>query len=189
MTPSANCGYDCRLCGEGYVGALLQEAALCREWHEQPFDSLYLGGGTPSSLDLRQLEELVVGIPTSLPVASDARLFIECNPEDVTAGNLSVWLALGVHTVSIGVQSLDDSVLSFLGRRHDARQARQAVELALEEGVASVSVDLIYGFAGHELWSWRAQLEQAVALSPHHLSCYQLDHPSGHGVRPPFGSR
>jgi oxygen-independent coproporphyrinogen-3 oxidase len=100
--------------------------------------------------------------------------FLEANPEDVSPRSASAWRDLGVRFVSLGVQSFDDADLAFLGRRHNATDARRAVEILCETGFRTVSVDLIYGLAGRSANHWQHQLESALGLGVDHLSCYQL---------------
>lgn len=153
------------------------------------FDTVYLGGGTPSALPPEELARILAALRARLGVAPDAWVSLEANPEDVTREALAAWQALGVRTVSLGVQSFVPEALAFLGRRHDARQARRSLELALAAGFDTVSVDLIYGFphgaAGGAPGAWKRTLEEAVRLGPHHVSCYQLTFHEG----TPFGFR
>jgi oxygen-independent coproporphyrinogen-3 oxidase len=146
---------------------------------------VYLGGGTPSVLAPEELSSVLEGCRTHLPLDATAWVFLEANPEDVTAAACAAWRSLGVRTLSLGVQSFDDAELRFLGRRHSAQEARRAVETALGAGFHTVSVDLIYGLPEQDPAAWRRNLEVAVALRPEHLSCYQLTvHPrTGFGVR------
>lgn len=160
-----------------------------------PFDTLYLGGGTPSLHTPDELHRVLTACREHLGARQDAWIFLEANPEDVSREALAAWRELGVRTVSLGVQSFDDEELRFLGRRHSAEKARRAVELCREEiaaegrgeapGLRAVSVDLIYGLPGQTLESWRRNLEAAVELGPQHLSCYQLTVEDG----TPFGLR
>ena len=138
------------------------------------FDTVYFGGGTPSSVRLERLAEVLTGLRHELGVRDDARLHIEVNPEDVTPGNIEGWLGLGVRFVSLGVQSLVDAELRFLGRLHTAAVAEAAARMLVEAGFETVSIDLIYGLQGQTPAGLRAQLERAVALGVQHLSCYQL---------------
>lgn len=152
---------------------------------EAPFDTVYLGGGTPSLLTLEQLAAVLGACRRQLDVRDDAWIFLEANPEDVDRARLAGWRRLGVRTLSLGVQSLDAAGLAFLGRRHDPGGARRAVELARETGFDTVSIDLIYGLPGQSASAWRADLEAAIELAPDHLSCYQLTVERG----TPFGRR
>lgn len=160
-----------------YVESLISEIAL---WGAEPcselkgIDSLYFGGGTPSILELEQLERILDEIAASLPISAEPSIFLEANPEDVTPERLRGWSEIGVRTLSLGVQSFDERELEFLGRLHTAADGRRSLELALEAGFDTVSLDLIYGLPGQTEASWRRTLEAAVAQGPDHLSCYQL---------------
>jgi oxygen-independent coproporphyrinogen-3 oxidase len=159
-----------------FVEHLLAEVPLAAAaWAEpRPFDTVYFGGGTPSQLSVSDLGRVLEACRARLAVAADARVFLEVNPEDVTIEACRDWLALGVRTLSLGVQSFADGSLRFLGRRHDGAQARAAVETALAAGFATVSIDLIFGLPRQSPEAWRHELESAVSLGPEHVSCYQL---------------
>jgi oxygen-independent coproporphyrinogen-3 oxidase len=150
-----------------------------------PFDTVYFGGGTPSLLGTDDLERILAAARRRLPVTDDAWLFLEANPEDVTPEACAAWRGLGVRTLSLGVQSFGDAELRFLGRRHTGVDARRAIDLAIDAGFHTVSVDLIYGLPDQTAEGWRRNLEAAVALAPQHLSCYQLTVHTG----TPFGFR
>lgn len=156
-----------------YVDGIRREAKTAG-WQGPRFDTVYLGGGTPSSLAVDDLGRILEGARRDLPVEPDAEVFCELNPEDVTSGAVAGWRELGVAFASLGVQSFDDEVLRRLGRRHSADDARRAVERLLGAGIATVSIDLIYGVEGQTAAAWRRQLEEAAVLDVGHLSCYQL---------------
>ena len=167
-----------------FARRLAEEAAL---WVDSPlaFDTVYLGGGTPSALLPDELALVLDAARAALHIDPGARLFLEANPEDATAESLAAWRELSVATLSLGVQSFDALALRFLGRRHGPDEARRAVLLAREAGFDTVSLDLIYGLPDQDERAWRADLEAAVALAPDHLSCYQLTVHEG----TPFGRR
>ncbi len=142
---------------------------------ESPFDSFYLGGGTPSVLSEDALAELLELAGKSLRFEPQTQLFLEANPEDVSAENLATWKRQGVHMLSLGVQSLDEESLKFLGRRHTAKEAESAIRAAQEQGFPTLSVDLIYSRPGQTVAAWREELERAIALGPDHFSCYELE--------------
>jgi oxygen-independent coproporphyrinogen-3 oxidase len=156
-----------------FVDHLLEEIELYAGYPLR-FDTIYFGGGTPSLIEPGDLERIVDAVRRHLRVSEDARIFLEANPDDVTAERLGDWIRLGVTTLSLGVQSLDDEALAFLGRRHGADDARRAVAGALETGFHTVSIDLIYGLPGQEPATWRNDLQSALELGAHHFSCYQL---------------
>ena len=155
------------------VSLLRAEAALWDVW-EHPIDTVYFGGGTPSLLDPGQLEQVLAAMRSGLPIRSDARLFLEANPEDVTPGRVGEWRSLGVSFLSLGVQSFHDRELRALGRRHDGRGARSAVAASLEGGFDTVSVDLMFGLPDQDPAAWSENLDIVLALGPEHISCYQL---------------
>jgi putative oxygen-independent coproporphyrinogen III oxidase len=138
------------------------------------FDTLYIGGGTPSLLDPEDLGRILETARSTFRFRSGTRLYLEANPEDTNAAALAAWRELGFTTLSLGVQSFDNQALDLLGRRHTGDEARQAVEASLAAGFESVSADLIYGLPGQSRDAWRQTVEQATALGPHHLSCYEL---------------
>ncbi len=158
---------------EQFVQSLCREMALWRD-EFAPFDTVYLGGGTPSILLPAQLTLVFETLHATLAISDTAWISLEANPEDITAETLALFRDLGVDTLSIGVQSFDEHALAFLGRRHSAAQARDSVALANASGFPIVSCDLIYGLPGQSLADWRRDLATAIALQPTHISCYQL---------------
>ena len=167
---------------ERFVSHLLREIDLA-DGEFRGFDTVYFGGGTPSFLYAEGLSEIANAIVKKGEkgekgekawLAPGCRWFLEANPEDVETSSLSVWRELGIRTLSLGVQALDDEALPWLGRHHTVEDVRRSVRLAREAGFDELSVDLIYGRPGQEIADWRKELEAAVALAPDHLSCYQL---------------
>jgi oxygen-independent coproporphyrinogen-3 oxidase len=175
-----------------FASRLAAEVSLAGPaWRDpRPIDTVYFGGGTPSQLPADDLGRVLDACRTHLALAAPAPwIFLEANPEDVTPEACAAWRALGVRTLSLGVQSFSDETLRFLGRRHTAREARAAVEAALAAGFDTVSVDLIFGLSGQTAEDWREDLAAAVSLEPQHLSCYQLTiHPrTRFGIRARHG--
>jgi len=160
---------------ERFVSRLAEEVALAApEWRDpRPFDTVYFGGGTPSQLSPGELARVLEACRGQLRLEAPW-VFLEANPEDVTPEACAAWRALGVRTLSLGVQSFSDEALRFLGRHHSGREAQGAVETALAAGFDTVSIDLIFGLRGQTAEDWRRDLAAAVALAPQHLSCYQL---------------
>lgn len=139
----------------------------------RPFDSLHLGGGTPSLLGAARLERLME-ILSILPLSEDCERAIEANPDDIDRDLLQSLRALGFNRLSVGVQSLNDERLRFLGRRHDAASALMAIKLAKEAGFPKVGLDLMYALPGQRLPEWRQELREALELGIDHLSAYEL---------------
>ena len=136
--------------------------------------TIFLGGGTPSLLAVEDMGAMLDRIRSRFHVAADAEITVECNPESVTREKLAGYRAAGVNRLSLGVQSLDDSILPRLGRLHDARGARAAFQAAREAGCDNLSVDLMYGLPGLDPDGWTRAVEAVLDWNPDHLSAYGL---------------
>jgi oxygen-independent coproporphyrinogen III oxidase len=158
---------------EEYLEALAREASLYEDQH-QDFDTLYVGGGTPSMMSPSQMSRLFSILRSMFHFAEPCEVTVEVNPDDVTGEKVRALAGEGVNRLSIGVQSFRDKDLTFLGRRHGAKVATKAIETALDAGFENLSVDLIYPLPGQSRRSWLTCLEQAVVYPISHLSCYQL---------------
>jgi oxygen-independent coproporphyrinogen-3 oxidase len=156
-----------------WLEAIKEETLLYRDRFSR-FDSLYIGGGTPSLLSERDLSDLVRSMRSNFSISGDAEFTMEVNPDDVTTDQVSVLRDLGVNRISLGVQSFDEPDLRFLKRRHTADQAMKALDFCKTAGFARIGLDLMYGLAGQTQTSWMKTLEQAVSFNPEHISCYQL---------------
>jgi oxygen-independent coproporphyrinogen-3 oxidase len=158
---------------EGYVAALETELHLRMEGRPV-VDTIYLGGGTPTTLAPSTLTRLLRAIEARVSVAAGAEITVEANPESLTADALALLREAGFTRISIGAQSFDNDVLAALGRRHDAARAVAAIEEARAAGWSNVSVDLIFGAPGQSHDQWRATLTRVIQLHPDHISAYCL---------------
>jgi oxygen-independent coproporphyrinogen-3 oxidase len=138
------------------------------------FDSLYFGGGTPSILSEEGLSHLIKSIRCAFNISPSAEMTIEVNPEDLNREKAFLIKNLGFNRLSIGIQSLNDKELLFLGRRHSAGEAIGALEAARNSGFTSISIDLMYGFQGQSKESWLKKLNRIISFAPEHISCYQF---------------
>jgi oxygen-independent coproporphyrinogen III oxidase len=138
------------------------------------FDTIYIGGGTPSLLSVSQLAEMFSSISRYYEIDKTAEVTMEVNPGDVSLEYFRRLREIGVNRLNIGVQSFDDGMLKFLGRRHTAHDAIAALESARDAGFTNLGMDLIYCVQGQNTSSWKNTLQKAVSFSPEHLSCYQL---------------
>lgn len=154
-----------------YARAVVKEWDLRRRELTTCAGTLYLGGGTPSILPSDSLTYITENIAD---VSNLKEFTIEANPEDITPEKVEAWLRLGIDRVSMGVQSLDDSELATIGRRHSASQTIDAVNILRSCGVSNLSLDLIYGISGQTLDSWRRSLDMILELKPEHLSAYSM---------------
>lgn len=158
---------------EDTVKAIAQEMDLYRDYFFY-FDSVYIGGGTPSLLSIRQLDDLLKSVHKNFEVSRRAEITMEVNPGDVSLDYFHDLKSLGIKRLNIGIQSFDDPILKFLGRRHSARQAVAAIDAARKAGFKNIGIDLIYGVSGQDIKSWGKTLQKALSFKPAHLSCYQL---------------
>ena len=156
-----------------FVKAVAQEIAFYKNIFSS-FDTLYFGGGTPSLLTIRQAQTILDAARNHFDITRQAEITMEINPGDVSLEYFQALRKLGINRLNIGVQSFDDPLLKFLGRRHTAKQAIESIETARTAGFTNLGFDLIYGIHGQNLRSWRQTLKKALSFSPEHLSCYQL---------------
>jgi len=157
-----------------YVEALMAEAGLAAAEWSAPFTSLFLGGGTPTTLPAATIHRLLECFRRAFEFEVDAEVTSEANPDTVDQAYLAELREAGVNRLSIGLQSFDPSVLKAFERIHSAESARSAFGAARLAGFESVNLDLIYGADGETLDSWRRTVSEAIALEPEHLSCYAL---------------
>ncbi|HNY48973.1 MAG TPA: radical SAM family heme chaperone HemW [Smithella sp.] len=156
-----------------YVTALKNEISFYRNKFSS-FDTIYFGGGTPSLLTPEQLIEILISIYKYFHIDAGAEITLEANPGDISLKYLMKLRNIGVNRLNIGVQSFNDKVLNFLGRRHSVKEAIASIEDARQTGFDNLGIDLIYGVHGMSFKSWIDNLQQAVFFRPEHISCYQL---------------
>ena len=152
--------------------------------HALPEYTLYLGGGTPSVLGIEGIGEITGAVREIIEQfhaaaglqapAAFSEVTVEVNPDDITPQFASALRSTGVNRVSIGFQSLHNSNLEWMGRRHNAKQAIRAYRLLRDAGIGNISIDLIFGYTGLTQELWRQNLEQVIELGPEHISGYQM---------------
>ncbi|MDE6563542.1 MAG: radical SAM family heme chaperone HemW [Muribaculaceae bacterium] len=156
---------------DSYISALtLEFNNRIYELDAHHVSTIYIGGGTPSILSAEQFLRLIAVFKDFSP----EEFTIEVNPEDIESSRLETWLKSGVNRVSMGVQSLVDSELKAVGRRHSAQQAINSLKRIREAGFNNISCDLIYGLPGQTMESWQYSVDTLIALKPEHLSAYSL---------------
>lgn len=157
------------------VQAICKEIALQKNYLlGESLSSVYFGGGTPSVLSRKELEEIFTAIHTWFDIEDDAEITLEANPDDLSEDKLEELAQSPVNRLSIGIQSFDDEDLSFMNRSHNAAQALQVVEMARKKNFDNLSIDLIYGIPGRDEEHWQRQLDQALELDVPHISAYAL---------------
>ena len=177
------CRTKCRYCDfysvtrldriEAFLHALLVELGLGRQ-PDLYVDTVYFGGGTPSILTPRQIERLLDAVLANFSVSSDTEVTMEANPGTVNRGQLADLRRAGVNRLNIGLQSIDDRTLDFLGRIHSAQAGVDAYHQARTAGFDNVGLDLIYAIPGQRVGAWKRELAQVADWCPDHLSCYTL---------------
>jgi putative oxygen-independent coproporphyrinogen III oxidase len=157
-----------------YVAALIAdlESALPLVWGRQ-VTSIFFGGGTPSLFSGKSIDTLLTAFRTLLPLTPGAEVTLEANPGTVESAKFAAFRDAGVNRLSLGIQSFAARQLSALGRIHDDRQARQAIEIAARH-FDNFNLDLMYGLPGQTLAQALDDVDQALGCTPAHLSCYQL---------------
>ena len=136
--------------------------------------TVFFGGGTPTLLTGSQIQMIMDTVRECFDVLDDAEISMEGNPGTLNVENLRAYRAAGVNRLSLGVQSMDDTLLACIGRIHTAGDAEQAVRMAREAGFENLNLDLMYGLPGQTAEQWQDTLQKAIALSPDHMSCYSL---------------
>jgi putative oxygen-independent coproporphyrinogen III oxidase len=159
---------------DDYLTALIAdlESALPLVWGRR-VHSVFFGGGTPSLLSGEGLDQLLAALRSRLPFLPEAEITLEANPGTVEAGKFAAFHAAGVNRLSLGIQSFNPRHLKAIGRIHDDREARQAIELAGTH-FGNVNLDLMYGLPGQTLAEALEDIDAALSFAPAHLSCYQL---------------
>jgi oxygen-independent coproporphyrinogen-3 oxidase len=161
-----------------FVELLLQEIALklaaSPSLSGRTLETIFFGGGTPSLLTPEELARIITALKSHFTISENVEFTLECNPGTVTLAKLSGYRALGVNRLSFGVQSFDQAELDFLGRIHNAAEAREAVRLARAAGFENVSIDLIFALPGQNEATLANTLREAIALGTDHISAYNL---------------
>lgn len=168
-------GYETDL-AKRYVAALLREidgAEMNEAMHA--VDTIYFGGGTPTTLSIEQLDSILALCRRRFAVAPEAEITAEANPGTISLEYFEGLRRIGINRLSFGVQSFDDGELQMIGRVHNADEAREAVKLARQAGFENISIDLIAGLPEQQMTTWQNNLREAFALATNHISVYLLE--------------
>ena len=169
-----------------YAAALIKEMHMRRsEFNEldcignsNTVDTIYIGGGTPSTLPLSDIQEILNTVSECFP-GDPREVTIEVNPDDITPEFVDRLRSIGINRISMGIQTFDDSRLQFLHRRHTSSQAIDAVRIIKDAGIENISIDLMFGFPHQTLDEWESDVQTAISLSPTHISAYSLMYEGG----------
>ena len=155
--------------------ALAEEVTLQKPFLDgETVETIYFGGGTPSLLQLDEVQLLLKKIYQEYKVSPDAEITLEANPDDITPEKLIAWKGEGINRLSIGVQSFFEEELRWMNRAHNAGQAEKCIEWSLAAGFKNFSIDLIYGSPLLTDDMWQQNVQKAIAYGITHLSCYAL---------------
>lgn len=165
---------------ERYILALCRELEMRQDYlQNEPVETIYFGGGTPSQLSAVDFERIFATIDRLFGREHCREITLEANPDDLTPEYLRSLSHLPFNRISMGIQTFNDTTLKLLKRRHTALQAIQAVAACRQAGFQNISIDLIYGLPGETLERWKNDLQQAIALDVEHISAYHLIYEEG----------
>jgi oxygen-independent coproporphyrinogen-3 oxidase len=154
-----------------YIDALIEHAG---QFKNKNIVSIYVGGGTPSVLSSEQIQKLLQALKNIFNLSTIQEFTFELNPESASKEKLHILKQLGVNRLSIGLQSVEDRSLKFLGRTHDFKTFCYDYNTARKEGFANINIDLIYGLPKQTLKDWKQVLKKTLLFSSEHLSLYPL---------------
>jgi oxygen-independent coproporphyrinogen-3 oxidase len=159
---------------QSFAEAIIQEIRLQKGYLDQPIETIYLGGGTPSLLNADQLKTILDALYKHFEIAPMIECTLEANPDDIDAKKLNEWKQVGINRLSIGIQSFQAEALSWMNRAHSVEQSHAAIELAQAAGFHNISIDLIYGTPTLSEEALIADLDWIEKYNIKHVSCYAL---------------
>jgi len=164
-----------------FLPTLLKEIEYYKKkpFLSEPFDTIYLGGGTPSLLTPDELAQIFKGLFDSYTITENCEITVETNPGTINEEKLAFYKSIGVNRLSIGIQSFNNDELKLLGRIHDKDQAIKTFKRARKAGIENISIDLIYALPNQSLETWQSSLDLGLSLDPDHVSAYNLTFEEG----------
>ena len=160
-----------------YTEALKKEIAFFGEKMGSGYfvDTIFIGGGTPSILPAKCIEEILNEVRKYFYISDDAEISMECNPATLTEEKLHIYRQAGLNRLSLGAQSFDDKILSSMGRVHRSSEIVKSYELARKAGFDNINLDVMFGVPGHEMGQWKETVNTLLELRPEHISFYSLE--------------
>ena len=160
---------------DGYIQALLKDLDGDLDYVQQrKINSIFIGGGTPSLMSIKNITDLFVGLNERLEFSPNIEITLEANPGTFEVDRFSEYRNIGINRLSIGVQSFNDEQLKFLGRIHSGKEAQDAIIKAQNVGFDNLNIDLMYGLKGQSIEECINDVTSAISLNPSHISFYQL---------------
>ena len=154
-----------------YIDALIREM---KEYQGTACDTIFVGGGTPTSLESAELARLLDSINENFVIADSCEFTVEANPKTLNEEKLQLLIKGGVNRLSVGVQSFNDNELCAIGRIHSAKDAVDTISLAKDCGFDNISIDLMSAIPNQTKESFERSLDEAISQRPKHISCYSL---------------
>ena len=162
-----------------YVNAICDELVERKDYLNEPVETVYFGGGTPSLLSFADISKILYTLYFIYGEGKDREVTLEVNPDDITPAYVETIKYFPFNRISLGVQSFNNRELQLLNRRHDAQSAIRAIELLQQSGYNNISMDLIYGLPEQNMEIWQQTLRQALDLQVQHISAYHLTYEEG----------
>ena len=160
---------------EGYINALLRDLDEDLQYvQERKINSIFIGGGTPSLMSVKDVTDLFIGLNDRLEFSPNIEITLEANPGTFEVERFAEYRNVGINRLSIGVQSFNDEHLKFLGRIHSGKEAQNAILKAQSVGFNNINIDLMYGLKGQSIEQCISDITRAISLNPSHISFYQL---------------
>jgi len=160
---------------EDLVKSEIKEIVLRKDYIKgEKVNTIYFGGGTPSLLSIVHLKDLLDSVKDNFEVSSDCEITFEANPDDLTKEYLIALYQTGINRLSVGIQSYNDNILKFLGRRHDNKKLTEIIEFAKKAGFNNISADLIFAIPGMDFEVYMDSLDKISQLGIQHVSAYSL---------------
>ncbi len=184
------CASRCAYCGfysttmhnkkAEYTDALLMEIESYKGHPDaEAINTVYFGGGTPSQLSIPQIKSILLKADDIMNLSNVSEMTLECNPDDITSEYLSNLRDTPINRISMGIQSMNDGILSFLNRRHTAEEAVNAIDKCQEAGYGNLSIDLIYGIPRQTIHDFTKDVLAVTDLGIPHISAYCLSYEDG----------
>jgi oxygen-independent coproporphyrinogen-3 oxidase len=159
---------------ERMILAMCKEIELQKNFLSDKIQTIYFGGGTPSLLNKKELEQIFKALRATIDISDVKEITLEANPDDLTEAYLRDLKEVGINRLSIGIQSFHEEDLRYMNRAHNAQQAIQSVKWAKEIGITNLSIDLIYGFPNLSEEKWLHNMKTAIDLGVQHISSYSM---------------
>ena len=156
-----------------YINALIEEISSKKD-KENIIDTIFVGGGTPSLLDVNYIKEIFDSLYADFNISDDAEITIEANPGTITKEKAKAYAELGINRVSMGLQSADNEALKKLGRIHDFNQFLESYDILRNAGMSNINVDIMSGLPGQSIFKYEETLCRVCAVNPEHISAYSL---------------